>query len=356
MAQDTTDVRRTELINEIAEGAVLGRMGMTPAPVGIERLAGLRHDVSTALVSHPSVQEAHVTVREGGDGRTELVACVVPYPRCSPTIGGRKRVNLPNGLSVVCADESLALREYRLTFEHQLAFRHGGALPPAGCIVDLAAGIGMFPLLARSVRGEATIYAIEPDRDTCELLRLNLALYAPDIPVVHANPSTDAVEWDAFTARFGLARIDLLHIHIGEHQTEPSIVETTDLPGVLRYVLHCADRARAERIRTRLIGQGFDVDIESGGSEDETSCYVYARRPETGRKQDVAAMPGVLPVEQLLSAAEVRSYLATQVPDAPVSDIVLLEVLPRSEAGDVDDQAVRRAIEGHEGRGARDAD
>jgi amino acid adenylation domain-containing protein/FkbM family methyltransferase len=148
-------------------------------------------EIEQVLREHPAVQDAVVLAAVDRLGYQSLVSYVVPHPRYSPTIGGRRRYRLPNKLAVVHLNKNETDFLYREIFEDNEYARHGIRFEDDATIFDVGANIGLFTLLAhRRCRG-GVIYAFEPNPHVCELLKLNVSLYEVNAKVLNCGLSNE---------------------------------------------------------------------------------------------------------------------------------------------------------------------
>lgn len=82
---------------------------------------------------------------------------------------------LPNGLAV-CQHRSYETDfVYREVFVEEVYTRHFTDLPPAPCVIDVGANIGLFSLFIKQRYPQAQVYAFEPSPAHFELLVRNVA-------------------------------------------------------------------------------------------------------------------------------------------------------------------------------------
>ncbi len=146
-------------------------------------------EIETVLVRHEGIQEAVVTIHEHTPGDVRLRAYLVPdqehaFPvrqllrfEKEGLLAGRSRLELPNGLEIVClANKEEARFLYKEIFEEHCYFRSGIHLKDGACVFDVGANIGMFTLFAGTMCKDVTVHAFEPVPAIFEVLKLNCAL------------------------------------------------------------------------------------------------------------------------------------------------------------------------------------
>lgn len=82
---------------------------------------------------------------------------------------------LPNGLAVYQHRPYETDFVYREVFVEQVYTRHFTDIPPAPCVVDVGANIGLFSLFIKQHYPQAQVYAFEPSPAHFELLVQNIA-------------------------------------------------------------------------------------------------------------------------------------------------------------------------------------
>jgi FkbM family methyltransferase len=212
-----------------------------------------------------------------------------------PVEGVRHYVRFPR--------EAIRARYRRAAFE-QIYFRE---YRPSGrdVVVDIGAGLGTEIIPLAREAPQLRYVAVEIDPWTYECLCLTLAQLPDGFQpyglavgaerTVHIDPTREGVDastlgggrvpvegitWDAFRARHGLERIDLLKMNI--EGAEAPLLDHIDLAPVLRIIVNVhdfrADRGEGEHFRTRghvearLLGAGFRL-------RDVNDDWIFADRP-----------------------------------------------------------------------------
>jgi amino acid adenylation domain-containing protein/FkbM family methyltransferase len=162
-------------------------------------------EIEAALVEHPGIQEAVVTTHEHAPGDLRLQAYLVPdqdhaFPvrqllrfEKEGLLAGRSRLELPNGLEIVClANKEEARFLYKEIFEEHVYFRSGIGLQDGACVFDVGANIGMFTLAAGTMFKDVSVYAFEPVPAIFETLKLNCALYGLKVKLYECGLAREA--------------------------------------------------------------------------------------------------------------------------------------------------------------------
>ncbi|HEX6292325.1 MAG TPA: amino acid adenylation domain-containing protein [Herpetosiphonaceae bacterium] len=138
-------------------------------------------EIEAALMQHPGVEQAVVVHRADAAGHQRLIAYAVPRQRYRPTIEGRPRYPLPNGLAIVQQNKNETEYLYHEIFEKQSYLQHGITLRDGACVFDVGANIGLFTLLVSQQYQDVQIYAFEPIGPIFQALRINAELYAANV-------------------------------------------------------------------------------------------------------------------------------------------------------------------------------
>ena len=196
--------RTGDLVRYGSEGEVeyLGRVDQQVKVRGNRIELG---EIEAALAKHPGIQEAVVTVHEHAPGDVRLRAHLVPdqehaFPvrqllrfEKEGLLAGRSRVELPNGLEIVCLTNKEEARFlYKEIFEEHCYFRRGIRLKDGACVFDVGANIGMFTLFAGTMCKPAAIYAFEPVPAIFEVLKLNTAISGLNVKVYECGLAREA--------------------------------------------------------------------------------------------------------------------------------------------------------------------
>ncbi len=129
------------------------------------------------LREHPAVRDAIVVPVTDDQNGQRLVAYVVPEDINAPTISGRERYRLPNGMGIVQQNQHETEFFYQQIFVDQTNLRHGITLREGDCVFDVGANIGFFTLFAHQARRNVKIYAFEPIPEIFDALKINASLY-----------------------------------------------------------------------------------------------------------------------------------------------------------------------------------
>ncbi|MGK5532497.1 amino acid adenylation domain-containing protein [Streptomyces sp. URMC 129] len=219
---------RTGDLVRMREDRVLEYLGRTDRQLKVRGYRVQPEEIEAALREHPGVKEAAVALWQGGggdgsdgaggsDGRggggsgtsPRLVAFVQPRRRNSPTLAGRPRHALPNGMEIARHTRSEVDFLYADIFERDAYTKHGLSIRPGDCVVDVGGNIGLFSLFAHEQSQGGRIYAFEPVPELFELLRENLRLYDVNARVYQyglaENPgSTTITYYPGFSTLSGL--------------------------------------------------------------------------------------------------------------------------------------------------------
>jgi amino acid adenylation domain-containing protein/FkbM family methyltransferase len=162
-------------------------------------------EIEAVLVRHPGIQEAVVTIHEHAPGDMRLRAYLVPdqdhaFPvrqllrfEKEGLLAGRSRLELPNGLEIVClANKEEARFLYKEIFEEHVYFRSGIRLKDGACVFDVGANIGMFTLFAGARCKDVSVYAFEPVPAIFEVLKLNCALSGSKVKLYECGLAREA--------------------------------------------------------------------------------------------------------------------------------------------------------------------
>ena len=196
---------RTGDVVRYGEGGEVEYLGRVDQQVKVRGHRIELGEIETVLVRHPGVQEAVVTIHEHAPGDVRLRAYLVPdQDQAFPVrqllrfekeglLAGRSRLELPNGLEIVClANKEEARFLYKEIFEEHCYFRSGIRLNDGACVFDVGANIGMFTLFAGTACKDVSVYAFEPVPAIFEVLKLNCALSGVDVKLYECGLAREA--------------------------------------------------------------------------------------------------------------------------------------------------------------------
>ena len=179
-------------------------------------------EIEAALKQHPTVREAVVLASSDNDAGTQLVAYVVVPPDLSPSVAGKPRYRLPNGMPVIQLNKNETDYLYEEIFERQAYLRHGITIENGDCILDVGANIGLFTLLASRIARCSRIYSFEPNPTVYEILKANSDLYGSDVKLFNFGLS-DQAKHTTFTF---FPNFSLLSGFYADAQAEKEVVKT----------------------------------------------------------------------------------------------------------------------------------
>src|SRR6185503_1213330 len=133
-------------------------------------------EIEGALKAHSEIHEAVVFDGPSADGGKQLAAYVVASPACTPTVAGKPRYRLPNGMAVAQLNKNETDYIYQEIFERQAYLRHGITINDGDCIFDVGANIGLFTLFANQIARRPRVYSFEPNPVVFEILKANAKL------------------------------------------------------------------------------------------------------------------------------------------------------------------------------------
>jgi len=134
-------------------------------------------EIEALLRQHASVRDAVVIARKDLNDQPRLVAYVVAERSSAPSIAGRERYRLPNGMAITQQNQHETDFFYQQIFVDQTNFRHGITLSDGDCVFDVGANIGMFSLFAQQIGKNVKVFAFEPIPQIFEALAMNATLY-----------------------------------------------------------------------------------------------------------------------------------------------------------------------------------
>ncbi|WP_033576304.1 FkbM family methyltransferase [Dickeya chrysanthemi] len=98
-----------------------------------------------------------------------------------------ERFVLPNGMEIAHLKSYETSYLYEEIFVEKTYVKHGISFEPGEVIVDIGGNIGMFSLFATTQCPDLRIFSCEPSPISYEILRKNLALYAPQAKALQAG-------------------------------------------------------------------------------------------------------------------------------------------------------------------------
>ena len=196
---------RTGDVVRYGEGGEVEYLGRVDQQVKVRGHRIELGEIEAVLVRHSGIQEAVVTIEEHAPGDVRLRAYLVPdqdhaFPvrqllrsEKEGLLAGRSRLELPNGLEIVCLTNKEEARFlYKEIFEEHCYFRSGIRLQDGACVFDVGANIGMFTLFAGTMCKDVTVYAFEPVPAISEVLKLNCALSGLNVKVYECGLAREA--------------------------------------------------------------------------------------------------------------------------------------------------------------------
>ena len=373
-------------------------------------------EIEATLKQHAEVREAVVLECDGRNGQRELVAYLVVSPEIAPTLAGKPRYRLPNGVAVAQLNRNETDYIYQEIFERQAYLRHGITIHDGDCIFDVGANIGLFTVFANQMAKGLTVYCFEPNPALYDILKTNAKLYGSDVRLFKYGLSdqeksasftffpgfsllsgfyadaqaekqvvkaylrnqqkagapemgelveeADAILNDRFISESfdaelralssiieqeQIDNIDLLKINVEKSELDVLLgISEGDWQKIRQIVLEVDIKDNLPTITSLLEQHGYEYVVEQDDLLEGTSlCYVYAIRPILERKlireQSAGSHVRTLPLrdQSLLSAADMRAFLAAKLPDYMIpSAFMFLESLPLTPNGKVDRKAL----------------
>ncbi len=204
-----------------------------------------------------------VQVREDVPGDPRIVAYVAVERRYLPTVEGRTRYQLPNGLAVVHQNKNETDYLFQEIFENRTYVRHGIELPAGACVVDVGANIGLFTLFVLEHSRDARVYAFEPIEPIFDTLKLNVELYGQNVKLFPFGLS-DRQSTASFTF--------YPHYSMMSGQTDYAR-SGDDVEVIKRYLVHQQDEGTAgassllqhadEFLPERFVGQNYQSQLRT---------------------------------------------------------------------------------------------
>jgi len=170
-------------------------------------------DVEQALLHHDAVRAACALVVDAD----RLVAAVAVDPLRSPTVEGRARHTLANGLSVLHLNRNETDFLYGEMFERNAYLRHGVHLHDGATVLDVGSNIGMFVVSAQVRYAGLRLVCVEPNPHVRELLEANLRLFGADAQVWDCGIGAEAGTAE-FTFYPGFSILSGLHADVSDEK------------------------------------------------------------------------------------------------------------------------------------------
>jgi FkbM family methyltransferase len=148
-------------------------------------------EIEAALVSHPGVLEAVVTVSADELKDKRLVAYVVPHHR-APDVMGQHLYRLPNNLPIHHLNRNETELIYQEIFEDEIYLKYGVTLNDGDCVFDVGANIGLFTLFVCQRAPNAQVYAFEPILPIYEVLHANVKFHGLNAKLFECGLSNES--------------------------------------------------------------------------------------------------------------------------------------------------------------------
>lgn len=395
--------RTGDLVRSLADGTLefIGRIDQQVKVRGFRVEPG---EIEAVLAHHPDICSTVVVAQATVSSAQHLVAYVVPTIERSPTLGGRRRHTLPNGMSMTYINTSEADALYEVIFSERRYSRYGLSINPGDCVFDVGGNMGMFTVFASQEADDVKIYTFEPNPTLSEVLRLNAQIYGSDVVLYdkglsntektapfsfyrevstfsgfYANPDEEAQNYrqlvtnladqyaiqlldTVMAGRFkaeniqcqlttishvirehSIDRIDYLKINVEKSELDVLVgIANEDWSKIQKIFVEVHETdGQTEQIKCMLKDQGFNVVMDQVDTFQHTNIFqLYATRPHTSGTETATDGPA-RSYKPLISVDEVRGFLAERMPDYMVpATYVFLEALPLTLNGKVDVQAL----------------
>jgi amino acid adenylation domain-containing protein/FkbM family methyltransferase len=361
-------------------------------------------EIESVLERHPDVRSAVVVPQAAPSGEQRLVAYVVPSVERSPTIGGRKRHVLPNGMALAYINVSEADALYDVIFAERRYSQYGLSIEDGACVFDVGGNMGMFTVFAAQEANDVQVYAFEPNPTMSEILRLNAQLYGSNAIVYdkglgdaekiapfsfyrevstfsgfYAEPTEEAKNYrqlvtnladqqaiqsldSVMSGRFkaetilcqlttvsqvvrehNLHRIDYLKINVEKSELDVLAgIGAEDWPKIQKLFVEVHETSgQVEQVKRLLEEQGFQVAVDQAGTFQQTNIFqLYGTRPGANGSPKPAGTPA-RSYKPPITIDDLRRFLAEQLPDHMIpAAYVFLETLPLTPNGKVDLRAL----------------